>query len=62
MINTGISYLSKYDLRLVIMSTLGALILWNDYKNSIYDVIFMSYGNSPLWIIVYYLTGAYIGK
>ena len=61
-INTGISYLSKYDLRLVIMSTLGVLILWKDYKNPKDDIFFMSGGNSPLWFIVYYLTGAYIGK
>ena len=60
--NTGISYLSKYDLRLVVMSTLGVLILWKDYKNPSNDVFHMSSGNSVLWFLVYYLTGAYIGK
>ena len=60
--NTGISYLSKYDLRLVVMSTLGVLILWKDYKNPSNDVFHMLSGNSPMWFLVFYLTGAYIGK
>ena len=60
--NKGINYLTKNELRLVVMLTLGLFAFWRDYKNPNHDVFRLSKGNSVLWFIIYYLTGAYIGK
>ena len=61
-INKGISLLSKYEFRLVVMSTLGILVFWKDYKNIKEDVFRINRGNSVIWFLIFYLTGAYIGK
>ena len=61
-LNKGIAQLSKYEFRLVVMSTLGILVLWKDYKNKKSDVFHLNGGNSVIWFLIYYLTGAYIGK
>ena len=61
-INNGIAQLSKYELRLVVMSTLGIFVLWKDYKNKRPDIFHLNGGKSILWFLTFYLTGAYIGK
>lgn len=61
-INRGISVLSKFEFKLVILSTLGILVFWRDFKNPNKDVFVMKEGNSIIWLLTYYLTGAYIGK
>ena len=61
-INKGIAQLSKYEFRLVVMSTLGILVLWKDYKNMKQDVFHLIGGTSVIWFLMFYLTGAYIGK
>jgi len=61
-INKGIESINKTELRLVVMSSLGILVLWKDYKNPKNDLFHMSSGNSMIWFIIYYITGAYIGK
>jgi surface polysaccharide O-acyltransferase-like enzyme len=61
-INKGISCLTKYELRLVIISTLGIFVFWKDLNNPNIDVFTMNGGSSIIWFITYYLVGAYIGK
>ena len=61
-INRGIQYLTKYEFTLVIITTLSLFVLWQDYKNPRGDVFLMSGGNSMIWLLIYYLPGAYIGK
>ena len=61
-INKGIEYVTKFELKLVISSTIGILIFWKEYKNHEEDVFFMKGGGSVLWYITLYLTGAFIGK
>ena len=61
-INKGISYLTKFEFKLVVMSTLGIFVLWKDLKNPNRDVFDLRAGNSMIWLLTYYLTGAYIGK
>ena len=61
-LNKGIEFLSKYEFRLVIISIHGILIFWRNYKNSKVDVFIMNGGASVLWFLIFYLTGAYIGK
>jgi hypothetical protein len=61
-INRGISVLSKFEFNLVILSTLGIFVFWRDYKNPNLDVFDMKSGSSVIWLLIFYLTGAYIGK
>ena len=61
-INKGIAQLSRYEFTLVVMSTIGILVLWKDYKNKKSDVFHLIGGNSVIWFLIFYLTGAYIGK
>jgi len=60
--NKGIEYLTKYELRLVVMSTIGILVFWRDYKNPREDIFFLNNGGSVLWFFIFYLTGSFIGK
>ena len=61
-INKGISCLTKSEFRLVIFSIIGIFVFWRDFKNSTQDVFNMNDGNSMIWLLINYLTGAYIGK
>ena len=61
-INKGIASLTKFEHKLVVISTIGILTLWRDYKNPGQDLFLMHVGDSILWFIIFYLTGAYIGK
>ena len=61
-INIGIANLSKGEFRLVVMSTIGVFIIWRYYKNPKEDVFHFKSGMSTIWLLTYYLTGAYIGK
>lgn len=61
-INKGISILTKNELRLVVISTLSLFVFWRDFKNPKIDIFFLNKGNSMIWLLIYYLTGAYIGK
>jgi surface polysaccharide O-acyltransferase-like enzyme len=62
LINKGISCLTKNEFRLVIISTLGIFIFWKDFKNPYEDVFKMREGLSMIWLLTYYIVGAYIGK
>ena len=61
-INKGISCLTKNEFKLIIISTLGIFVFWKDFKNPKEDVFKMRDGLSILWLLTFYLTGAYIGK
>ena len=61
-INKGISILTKYELRLVVISTLGIYVFWRRIKNPINDVFHLMRGFSTFWLLILYITGAYIGK
>ena len=61
-INKGIASLTKYELRLVVLTTLGIFIFWREYKNKDDDLFHFHNGFSMIWQLTFYLTGAYIGK
>ena len=61
-INKGIEFLTKGEFKLVVMSTLGIFVIWRYYKNPKGDVFHFNKGYSTIWLLTYYLTGAYIGK
>ena len=61
-INKGISCLNKSELRLVVISTIGIFVFWRDFENPNKDIFNLKSGNSIMWLLIYFLTGAYIGK
>ena len=61
-INKGIAQLTRYEFRLVVMSMLGIFVLWRNYKNKKNDIFHIYGGSSVIWFLIFYLTGAYIGK
>ena len=61
-INKGIANLTKGEFKLVVISTLGILVFWREYKNPNNDIFHLNKGFSLIWFLIYYLTGAYIGK
>ena len=61
-INKGIVSLSKYELRLVVLTTLFIFIFWRFYKNPGQDMFHMNSGFSMVWFLSLYLTGVYIEK
>ena len=61
-VNKGISLLSKSELKLVVITTLGIFVFWKDYKNPKEDIFYLRGGWNTLWFLIFYITGAYIGK
>lgn len=61
-INKGISHLNKYEFSLVVITILCLLVFWRDLKNPNSDVFEFKNGFSLIWLLTFYLTGAYIGK
>ena len=61
-INKGISILNKYEFAFIIFSTNILFVIWKDLKNPNFDIFAMHSGNSALWFLTHYLTGAFIGK
>ena len=61
-INKGISCLTKSELRFVVISTIGLFVFWRHFKNPKIDVFNINEGHSMIWLLTYYITGAYIGK
>ena len=61
-INLGISNLKKNDFRLMIITMLFLFVFWRDFKNPNEDVFNMNGGFSLIWLLTYYLTGAYISR
>lgn len=61
-INKGISLLNENEFRLIIISIIFLFVFWRDIKNPNVDVFGMKSGFSVIWLLTYYLIGAYIGK
>ena len=61
-INNGVSILSSKDLKILVISFLGIFIIWKDFISFRGDPFRMISGYSTLWFLVFYITGAYIGK
>ena len=61
-INLGISIMSKNDFRFMIITLLFIFVFWRDIKNPNEDVFDMKSGFSMIWLLTYFIIGAYIGK
>ena len=62
LINKGIEYLTKSELKRLIISIYFIYIIWRDYNVPNTDIFKTHDGFSVLWFIILYITGAYIGK
>ena len=61
-INKGIAYLTKSELRNVFMSLIFIYIIEKDIMNPIRDPFRMYNGNSIIWLLICFIMGAYFGK
>ena len=61
-INKGIFYLNKSELKICILSILAIYVIWHDFMNLRVDVFRTGRGFSVLWLLIFYITGAYFGK
>ena len=62
LINKGISILTKSELKIIVISTLGIFVFWRELNTPEKDAFCLNGGTSPLWLLTFYITGAYIGK
>ena len=61
-INKGIYYLNESELKIVVFSTIGIFVFYSDLMNQKLDLFVLVSGRSSFWFIIFYITGAYIGK
>ena len=61
-INKGILFLSKNELRIVVISLILVYVILKDMINPKKDILLMNVGHSVIWLIIFYLTGTYFGK
>lgn len=61
-INKGISYLNKSELKICFISILLIFVFWHDAMNLKNDIFKTNKGFSILWLLTFYITGAYFGK
>ena len=61
-INKGIAYLNKSELKICFSSILGILVFWHNIMNVKVDIFKVNRGFSLLWLLTFYIIGAYFGK
>ena len=61
-INKGISYLNQLELKICFLSILVIYVFWHDIMNLKNDIFKTNKGFSVLWLLIFYITGAYFGK
>lgn len=61
-INKGLEIITKSQLKITIISFILFYVILKDYINPTNDIFRESNGNSVLWFLIFYITGAYFGK
>lgn len=61
-INKGIEHINKSQLKATAFSFIVVYVILQDYINPNFDCFRLHNGNSVLWLLIFYLTGAYFGK
>jgi surface polysaccharide O-acyltransferase-like enzyme len=61
-INKGIAYLNKSELKICLISIIIIFVFWHDIMNLSEDIFNTNMGYSVLWLMIFYITGAYFGK
>ena len=64
LINRGILYLNKRELKIIVLSIISIFIIWKDLNNieDKIDPFYVNSGRSMIGLIVFYIIGAYLGK
>lgn len=62
LINNGIYHLNENDFKILIISIHGIFIIWKDFINNKSSIFHMNNGHSVLWLLSFFITGAYISK
>jgi len=61
-INKGIVSLDKNELKFVVISLILVYVILKDIINPKQDILLMNKGYSVIWLLIFYITGAYFGK
>lgn len=61
-VNKGIEYLTKSELKLLLISIYVVFIIWRDSNIPNIDVFTTCRGTSILWFLILYISGGYLGK
>ena len=61
-VNKGIVFLTKYELRIAVIRLILVYVVFKDIIAPYKDTFVMNSGYSVIWLLIYYLTGAYFGK
>lgn len=61
-VNKGIAYLNKLELKICIISIITLLVFWHDIMNIKTDVFKLNGGLSVLWLLTFFIIGSYFGK
>ena len=61
-VNKGIAYVNKSEFTICLASMLYIFVVWHDIMNLNYDTFKTNKGYSVLWLLTFYITGAYFGK
>ena len=61
-INKGIADLNKSELKICFISLLVIFVFWHDVMNLDNDIFLINKGFSVLWLLIFYISGAYFGK
>ena len=61
-VNKGIVYLTKSELKIVVISLILIYVVFKDIIAPNKDAFEMNRGYSVIWLLIFYLTGAYFGK
>ena len=61
-VNRGLSVLTKTELKLLVISIISIYIILRDFLSPKIDTFRMKNGYSVLWLLIIYITGAYIEK
>ena len=61
-ITKGLSYITKEELIIFILTSLGIFIVYKDYYNPQKDPFSMKNGYSSFYLLIFFMVGAYIGK
>ena len=61
-ITKGLLYITKEELIIFILTSLGIFIVYKDYYNPQKDPFFMKNGFSSFYLLIFFMVGAYIDK
>ena len=62
LINNGVINLNENDFKILIISFHGIFIIWKDFINFRSNIFHMNNGHSTIWLLSFFITGAYISK